>query len=260
MKNIIGIIPARYASQRLNAKPLADIGGLPMIIRVWENVSASKYLERVIVATDDNRIVNVCKQFNCPYIMTNHELNSGTERVFAAYKILNNNENIIVNIQGDEPLLMAKDIDILLEQFLKTDFDVGTLITKVKNNAEIFNPSNVKVVLDKNNCAMYFSRSPIPFIRDLPQENWHNKNFWKHIGVYAYNKNALEAFASLQQCNLENYEKLEQLRLLELGYKFYCVETDTKLVSIDTQEDLNLVREMIKKYQCSKAGCYTDTN
>lgn len=243
--NIIGIIPARYTSQRLNAKVLADIKGLPMIIRVWQNVSKSKYINQTIIATDDERIVEVCKQFNCPAVMTYPELNSGTERVFSAYKILNSKQDIIVNIQGDEPLLPPKDIDKLLEQFIKTNFDVGTLITKINTNDEIFNPNNVKVVLDKNNCAMYFSRSAIPFIRDLEKTEWHTKNYWKHIGVYAYKKNVLEEFLYLSHSELENYEKLEQLRLLELGYKFYCVTTDTKLVSVDTQEDLDLVRDMI---------------
>ena len=184
MNNIIGIIPARYASQRLNAKPLADINGLPMVVRVWSNVSQSKYINQVIVATDDNRIADVCMQYNCPFVMTEPEINSGTERVFAAYKILNKEQDIIVNIQGDEPLLQGKDIDNLLEQFLKTDFDVGTLITKINTAEEIFNPNNVKVVLNKNNCAMYFSRSAIPFIRDLEQEHWYKKNYWKHIYQY----------------------------------------------------------------------------
>ena len=243
--NIIGIIPARYSSQRLNAKVLADIKGMPMIIRVWQNVSKSKYMRQTIIATDDKRIADVCKQFNCPFVMTEPELNSGTERVFSAYNLLKSNHDIIVNIQGDEPLLQAKDIDLLLEQFIKTNFDVGTLITKINTNEEIFNPNNVKVVLDKNNCAMYFSRSAIPFVRDLESTEWHNKNYWKHIGIYAYRKNVLEKFVSLPQSELENYEKLEQLRLLELGYKLYCVATDTKLVGVDTQEDLDLVRSMI---------------
>ena len=245
MNNIIGIIPARYASQRLNAKPLVDIKGLPMIIRVWQNASASKYINKIIIATDDERIADVCVQFNCPFVMTAPKLNSGTERVFSAYKILNKNQDIIVNIQGDEPLLQAKDIDNLLDQFLKTNFDVGTLITKIKTSDEIFNSNNVKVVLDKNNCAMYFSRAAIPFIRDLSQEHWHKKNYWKHIGVYAYRKNALETFINQPQSDLENYEKLEQLRLLELGYNFYCVETDSNLISVDTQADLDLVRGVV---------------
>jgi 3-deoxy-manno-octulosonate cytidylyltransferase (CMP-KDO synthetase) len=249
MNNIIGIIPSRYASQRLNAKSLADINGLPMVICVWKNVSQSNYIDKVIIATDDKRIANVCEKFDCPFVMTDSKLNSGTERVFEAYKVVNANQNIIVNIQGDEPLLQASDIDKLLEQFVKTNFDVGTLITKINKSEEIFNPNNVKVVLDKNNCAMYFSRSAIPYIRDLSQEQWHNNNYWKHIGIYAYRKQALERFVSLthstSQCDLENYEKLEQLRLLELGYKFYCVETDTKLISVDTQEDLDIVRSII---------------
>jgi len=245
MSKIIAIIPARYSSTRLVGKPLADINGLPMIIRVWQNVSQSKYINQVIIATDDHRIADVCNQYNCPFVMTDPELNSGTERVYSAFKILDEEQDIIVNIQGDEPLLKENDIDNLLNNFLKTNFDVGTLITKINTSEEIFNPNNVKVVLDKNNCAMYFSRSAIPFIRDSEQEHWHKEIYWKHIGIYAYRKSALEKFVSLPESNLENYEKLEQLRLLEFGCKFYCVETNAKLISIDTQEDLDLLRNII---------------
>ena len=245
MNNIIGIIPARYASQRLNAKPLAVINGLPMVVLVWNNVSKSKYLNQTIITTDDERIADVCKQFNCPFVMTSPEINSGTERVFEAYKSLNSKYDIVVNIQGDEPLLQANDVDNLLENFIKTDYEVGTLITKINASEDVFNPNNVKVVMDRNNCAMYFSRSAIPFIRNSEQKNWNQKtNFWKHIGIYAYRIDALKKFIASPQSHIENCESLEQIRLLELGHKYFCIETNTKLISVDTQADLDLVRNI----------------
>jgi 3-deoxy-manno-octulosonate cytidylyltransferase (CMP-KDO synthetase) len=138
-------------------------------------------LTNIIVATDDKRIADVCNQYDCPCIMTSVDLQSGTERVYEAYKKLNVNilnvKDVIINIQGDEPLLMHTDIDRLIENFMKTESDVGTLITQMKNSEDIFDTSNVKVVIDKNDCAMYFSRSPIPYIRDVDKNDWHQKVF-----------------------------------------------------------------------------------
>ena len=252
-KEVIGIIPARYSSVRLKAKPLVDICGLPMIIRVWQNTSKSKIMKNVIVATDDERIVNICKQYNVPAIMTEPALPSGTDRVFAAYKEFcnnkfSNNGEIVVNIQGDEPLITSEDIDIMLEKFLQSDSDVGTLITKIETAEDLLNSATVKVVLDAKNNAMYFSRSPIPCLRDIPKEKWlENSTFWKHIGVYAYKINILEKFVKLPLSNYESLEKLEQLRLLEQEAKFLCVETKSNLIGVDTQEDLDKVRKILEK-------------
>lgn len=246
-KEIIGIIPARYSSVRLKAKPLVDICGLPMLIRVWQNTSKSKMMKNVVVATDDEKIINVCKQYNVPAVMTDPALPSGTDRVFAAYKELGNNEEIVVNIQGDEPLVTSEDIDIMLEKFLRADADAGTLITKIKIEEDLLNFASVKVVLDSKSNAMYFSRSPIPCLRDLPQEKWlENATFWKHIGIYAYKINILEKFVKLPLSNYESLEKLEQLRLLEQGAKFFCVETKSNLIGVDTQEDLDKVRKILE--------------
>ena len=245
-KEILGIIPARYSSVRLNAKPLIDICGLPMIVRVWQNTSKSKFMKNVVVATDDERIVEVCKQYDIPTVMTDPALPSGTDRIFAAYKKLNSSDEIVVNIQGDEPLITGEDIDMMLEIFLQSDADVDTLITKIKSVDDLLNSATVKVVLDAKNIAMYFSRSPIPYLRDFPQEKWlENATFWKHIGIYAYKICALEKFVKLPLSEYEALEKLEQLRLLEQGAKFFCIETKSNLIGVDTQEDLEKVRSQI---------------
>ncbi|MDR0927978.1 MAG: 3-deoxy-manno-octulosonate cytidylyltransferase [Ignavibacteria bacterium] len=240
--NVIGIIPARYSSQRLPAKPLADICGVPMVVRVWQNVSNSKLMSKVVVATDDERIVAVCEQYNVPVVMTEPSLPSGTDRIYAAYQSLSTACDVVVNIQGDEPLLSSSDIDILLNGFCGSNADVGTLVTKITDSEEVVDPANVKVVVDKNMVAMYFSRSPIPFNRDVAIEEWHKTlTYWKHIGIYAYKVSALQQFVSLPQSTYEQCEKLEQLRLLEQGAKFLCVETNSKLISVDTAEDLSKV-------------------
>ena len=234
---IIGIIPARYASTRLPAKPLADIAGVPMVIRVWQNIISSKYLSRVIIATDDERILNKCAEYGAEAVMTPPELPSGTDRVFYTYnKIyntinynssINNTNKIIVNIQGDEPLLTFNTIDNLLEKFIYSSADVGTIITKISSFDELSSPDCVKVVLDNKNNAMYFSRSPIPYLRDQEISNWHKLyTYWKHIGIYAYKISALKKFVELEQSKYELLEKLEQLRLLETGARFLCVETN----------------------------------
>jgi 3-deoxy-manno-octulosonate cytidylyltransferase (CMP-KDO synthetase) len=246
-KEVIGIIPARYSSVRLQAKPLVDICGIPMIVRVWQNASKSKIMKNVTVATDDKRIIEVCDKYKIPTVITPSELPSGTDRVYVAYKSLSCKEQIVVNIQGDEPLISSDDIDIMLNQFLLSDSDVGTLVTEIKDIDDLFGLASVKVVLDSNKNAMYFSRSPIPCLRDFPKEVWlSNAIFWKHIGIYAYKIEALENFVKLPLSKYESFEKLEQLRLLEQGVKFLCVETKSNLIGVDTQEDLDKVINILK--------------
>ncbi len=244
--NAIGIIPARYASTRLKVKPLVDIGGIPLIIRVWKNISESKSLKRVVVATDDERILEICNQYGAEAVLTPKELVSGTDRVYNAYKKIGASEEIIVNIQGDEPLLTYDIVDNLLEKFALSSADVATIITKINDEKELFSENCVKVVIDKNNIAIYFSRSPIPYLRDKAKSEWiENALFWKHIGIYAYKKEALEKFVNLPVSKYENLEKLEQLRLLEENAKYLCVECNKQLIGVDTPEDLELVRKII---------------
>lgn len=247
-KKAIAIIPARYASQRLPGKPLLEIEGKSLIQHVYDNAMKCKTLSRVIIATDDERILSKCQEFGAEAIMTPAELASGTDRLAFVVEKLNLDDDIILNIQGDEPLLEAETIDNLINTFSKSGADVGTLIKKIEDKEELFNPNAVKVVCDKNNFALYFSRSTIPYIRDQKEENWLKLNsFWKHIGVYAYRKSALKRFSELEQSHLESLEKLEQLRLLEDGARYLCIETDMKMLGVDTVEDLEKVREYFKE-------------
>ncbi len=244
----IGIIPARYSSTRLKAKPLLDIGGIPLVIRVWQNISHSKLLNRVLIATDDIRIMEVCEKYGAKAVLTSKELASGTDRIFSAYKKIEAEEEIIVNIQGDEPLLSSECVDNLLARFYNSTADVGTIIKKIENEKELFSPNCVKVVIDKNDIAMYFSRASIPYLRDINQSEWlKTQTFWKHIGIYAYRKEALHKFVNAPQSDYEKSEKLEQLRLMELGAKYLCVESNENFIGVDTNEDLELVREIIRQ-------------
>lgn len=240
---IIGIIPSRFASTRLPGKPLVDINGKSMIQRVWESASSSNMLDKLIIALDDERVANECSKFNCDYIMTPADLPSGTDRIAWALKALHLNYDYIVNLQGDEPLLSGTIIDLMLEKFVKSQSDVGTIISRIKNPDDLQNPSIVKVVLGNRSNALYFSRSAVPFIRDYPITEWLNcSTFYKHIGIYAYKQESLNLFSALPQSALEKLEKLEQLRLLEAGKSYFCVETDAELIGVDTNDDLEKVR------------------
>ena len=244
---ILGIIPARYASTRLPGKPLALIKDKPMLQWVWEAAMNSKLINRVVIATDNEEISNFCKSIGAEAILSPSDLPSGTDRLIYTTKHFNLDYDIILNIQGDEPLLTSKAIDKLIYEFVQSQADVGTLIEKITNKEELFNPSVVKVVVDTNNNALYFSRSVIPHLRDISQEDYLEKfTFWKHIGIYAYTKKSLEDFSKLPESTLEKAEKLEQLRLMQSGAIYKCVEVDIDLMSIDTCEDLVKINEMLK--------------
>lgn len=244
--NAVGIIPARFASSRLPGKPLADINGKSLIRRVWENVSASNLMKRVIVAVDDEKVLEECRSFGAQALMTPPDLPSGSDRIAYTCRSLNIDADYIVNIQGDEPLLSGEIIDKLLLDFTNSNTDVATLIRQIDSVYDIFEPSIVKVVTSKDGRAIYFSRNPIPFVRDEEPENWLNSaKFYKHIGVYVYRRDVLLKFVRMPQSMLEASEKLEQLRLLENGYKFLCVKTTADLVGVDTPKDLERVRKII---------------
>jgi 3-deoxy-manno-octulosonate cytidylyltransferase (CMP-KDO synthetase) len=244
-KKIIGIIPSRLASTRLPNKPLADICGKALIQRVWEATCQSNLLQRVVIATDSKEIADLCFALGAEYVMTESELPSGTDRIKRAYDILEENADIVVNIQGDEPLLNGQIIDNLLRNFVDSKADVGTLIKKIDNLEDILDSSVVKVGLNPDMTAITFSREPIPNMKEFPIENWLEKAiFWKHIGIYAYKIDALKKFVSLPVAESEKKERLEQLRLLETGAKYLCVETDANLIGVDTMEDLERVRKI----------------
>jgi 3-deoxy-manno-octulosonate cytidylyltransferase (CMP-KDO synthetase) len=245
-EKIIAIIPARYSSTRLPGKPLADINGRPLIEWVWRAVQESKLIEDIYIAVDDKRVEEAYQKFGAKAVMTDADIQSGTDRIFAVCESIGIRSGIIVNIQGDEPLLKGTTIDKLIENFKDSDASVGTLVKKIESLGELLNPSVVKAVVGKNNRAITFSRSPIPFIRDYPPEQWLGvTTFWKHIGIYAYKYAALRDFVSFPVSNLENLEKLEQLRLIERAYHYLCVETEDHLIGVDTPEDLDEVSKYL---------------
>lgn len=244
----VAVIPSRYASKRLPGKPLAKINGKPMIEYVYQNVSKSKLISDVIVATDNEKIAEVVNSINGKSVITDLNLQSGTDRIWEAVQKLNINADIILNIQGDEPLIHAELVDNLILEFQKNNADVGTVIKKITDKDEITNTSVVKVIKDKNNYALYFSRNVIPFLRDVSKEKLiEHHNFFKHIGIYAYTYDSLKRFVSLEQSSLEKAESLEQLRLLYDGAKYYCYETEHTLIGVDEQDDIIKVEDFINK-------------
>ncbi len=248
MPQIIGVIPARYASNRFPGKPLADILGKPMIKWVYENAMSSKLINDVYVATDDERIFNIVKNFGGNVIMTPSEIPTGTDRI--AYAIRNIDADIIVNIQGDEPLISGDMIDSAIEPLLKEDdIDISTLAVKITDVEALFNPNVVKVVFDKKNFALYFSRSPIPFCRDArTKDEWLKLGVhYKHIGIYVYKRNSLFKFVSLKSSKLEELEKLEQLRAIENGMRIKVVITEKDTIGVDTPFDLENVVAILKQ-------------
>lgn len=246
--NIIGIIPARFASTRLPGKPLVDICGKTMIQRVYEQARQSSLLTTVLIATDDERICAEAKKFHADAIMTSPDIQSGSDRIAVVAK--NSNADIVVNIQGDEPLMDPKLIDEAIQALLNdSQAVVSTAVKKTSLPQEIFNSSVVKVVLDNNFYALYFSRSPIPHIRDAKSDaGWINGTaFYKHFGIYVYRADFLQRYTTLPQTALEHAEKLEQLRILEHGYKIKCVSTEYESVPVDTKDDLEKVIRLLKQ-------------
>lgn len=242
--NFIAIIPARYASTRLPGKPLIDILGKPMIQRVYEQVS--KAVETVIVATDDNRIAKKVANFGGNVVMTSKNHKSGTDRIAEAiikYEIKTGKKfDVIINVQGDEPYISPEQIKLLFGCFKSEDTQIATLIKKISNKEDIFDTNTPKVVFNKNKEALYFSRSPIPFVRDLNKKSITERiSFYKHIGIYAYRKDILKEITNLEVSNLEKAESLEQNRWLENNYKIRIEFTEHESISVDTKEDLKKI-------------------
>ncbi len=244
--NFIGIIPARYESTRFPGKPLALINNKPMIQWVYENVS--KALEHVWVATDDDRIFNAVQEFGGNAIKTLSSHQSGTDRCAeAARKLADNIKfDVVINVQGDEPFIQPEQIELLKSCF-ENDTDIATLIKKIETEEELFNPNRPKVVIDNQQNALYFSRSPIPFVRGEEEKSWHIKNsFWAHIGMYAYKTEVLQKITKLKPSALELTESLEQLRWLENGFQIKTAETAHQSIGIDTPEDLENALQLLR--------------
>ena len=236
--NFIGIIPARYTSTRFPGKPLAMLGGKPMIQWVYENVSEA--LENVYVATDDERIFHAVTAFGGKAVKTLPTHQSGTDRCAEAARILSEtiDFDIVVNIQGDEPFIEARQIEILTSCFTE-ETEIATLVKQIHTKDELFNPNRPKVVIDSQNFALYFSRSTIPYLRGEEESNWLAKGFFRaHIGMYAFKSEVLQKITRLPSGKLESAESLEQLRWLENGYRIKTAETTHQSIGIDTPDDL----------------------
>lgn len=251
LPTIIGVIPARFASTRLMGKPLVDISGKPMMQHTYESALKSKLLHKVILAVDDEKVFQVARDFGAEVMLTPKNIATGSDRIALVAKKYDNAE-IIVNIQGDEPFISGVMIDQAIEPLLfdKT-VNVSTLARKIETLEELNSSSIVKVVFDYKNFAMYFSRSPIPFVRDAKNKDeiLEKTDIYKHIGLYVYRREYLLKFTQLAPTDLENIEKLEQLRMLENGFRIKIVETEFDSFSVDTPEDLDRARkiyEMLK--------------
>jgi len=251
-KKIIGIIPSRYASSRFPGKPLADIAGKSMIQRVYETAAA--VFDNVWVATDDQRIYDAVSAFGGNAVMTSEEHPSGTDRCSEAVKKVSESTgetfDVVVNIQGDEPFIKPSQLTKIAALFDDEDTQIGTLVQPITKSEDIFNPNIPKVVLAENGDAIYFSRSPIPYVRNVEEEKWMNHHtFFGHIGLYAYRTEVLHVLTQLKEGRLEKMESLEQLRWLEHSYRIRTDETNYDSFGIDTPEDLEKVMtEGIEKY------------
>jgi 3-deoxy-manno-octulosonate cytidylyltransferase (CMP-KDO synthetase) len=241
---VYGIIPARYGSTRLPAKVLADIFGKPLIQHVYERARRSPSLDRLVVATDDDRIFQRVRSFGGEVVMTAPVHPSGTDRVAEAARILEmRDKDLVVNIQADQPLFESGMIDEIVSPFRKEpEIEMGALVHPIQGKEELANPSIVKVVADRKGFALYFSRSPIPYV----QTSGAVPRFYKHIGPYAYRLDFLLEFTRLPRGTLEQIESLEQLRVLEHGHKIRIVETQFDSQEVDTPEDLEKVRAIIR--------------
>lgn len=249
----IGLIPARYASTRFPAKPLALLGGKPVIQHVYEQ--ACKVLDDVWVCTDDERIAECVRSFGGNVVFTGTYHRSGTDRCFEAYKNVESDADVIINIQGDEPFIHPSQLQSLMDCFEDDSTQIATLVKPFKpadGLEALENPNTPKVVLDNHMHALYFSRSVVPYLRGIDKEEWlYEHTFYKHIGIYAYRSNVLAEITSLPQGVLEKSESLEQLRWLENGYVIRAGITDIETIGIDTPQDLQKAENYLRKIQTS---------
>ncbi|MFC5269881.1 3-deoxy-manno-octulosonate cytidylyltransferase [Adhaeribacter terreus] len=236
--SILGIIPARYASTRFPGKPLVEIGGKSMIQRVYEQAQKAR-LQKVLVATDDVRILEHVQSFGGNVVMTSEKHESGTDRCFEAYRKNDEEFQFVINIQGDEPFIQPEQINLLADLLQDNSVQLATLIKKIHTTEELQNPNLPKVVTDIYGQALLFSRQTIPFLRNVPPHDWLlHHTFYKHIGIYGYRTDILEQITQLPIGKLEKAESLEQLRWLENGFKIRTAVTEIENLGIDTPEDL----------------------
>ena len=240
---ILGVIPARYASTRFEGKPLKDINGNTMIEWVYKRTENAD-IDKLGVATDDERILNTLKKVGGNAVMTSKEHENGTSRIIEVINTPEYNDfDFIINIQGDEPLIDIKSINLLADNYRKEKSEIVTLKKEFNKNENIENPNIVKVITDFNDNAIYFSRSVIPYERNSVE----NFKYYKHIGIYGYTSKFLNDLKNLKEGILEKIESLEQLRFIENGYKIKVIETVSKVIGVDTEEDLKEVIKYIKE-------------
>lgn len=257
----IGVIPARWKASRFEGKILANLAGKPVIQHVWERAKESRVLEDLIIATDNEDVIKAAEGFGAKAVYTSKDQPSGSDRIAEVVNAID--VEIVVNIQGDEPFIHYTMIDGLANALLEDKaVHMATVVKRITKKEELLNPNVVKVVLDRDSHALYFSRSPIPYDREIGERhsvlNIHSwlssqskepqyQNYYKHIGIYAYTKDFLFTYTNLPKSKLEEIEKLEQLRALENGYKIKAIETEFDTVGIDTPADLKKAEEMLKK-------------
>jgi len=252
--SVLAVIPARYASSRLPGKPLVPLAGKPMVQRVWERVRGATKISRVVVATDDERVVRAVAEFGGEAVMTRGDHRSGTERVAeVAAGSAGHEDDIFVNVQGDEPLIDPAAVDAAVEALREDDsVQVATLAVPITNPADIMDPNIVKTVFDFDGNALYFSRAPIPWIREgrFPAATnalLTGPTHFKHIGLYVFRREALLEFPTFPQGELEKLEQLEQLRWLENGYKIRVAETAYDSLSVDVPEDIPRAEKLLRE-------------
>ena len=244
---VLCVIPARYASTRLPGKPLKDIAGKPMVVRVYERASQAGLVNETLVATDDERIFSCVESFGGKAVMTRSDHKSGTDRIQEAVEKIGTNADVIINVQGDEPFIQPSQVETLMHLFDEPSTQIGTLGKRFDSLEAIQNPNSPKIVTDIRGFALYFSRSVIPYIRGVETQDWFGKYpFLKHLGIYAYRREVLAEVTQLPQSSLEKAESLEQLRWLENGYRIRVGLTDVETVGIDTPEDLQRAEEFLR--------------
>lgn len=240
---VSALIPARLNSTRLEKKLIKNLDGIPIIVRTYQNICSTKLFDEVVVVTDSDEIINVLKEFDIKFLKSKEDHNTGTDRIAEFSKKFKS--DIIINVQGDEPFVLKEDLSKIINTFkndIENTINVISLMTKLISVEEINNPNNVKVVVDKNNNSLMFSRSIIPYKR---VEN--NVNYFKHIGIYAFRNSFLNKFKKFKQTNLELTEMIEALRIIEHGYNIHMIEIDHEQISIDTIDDFNKAKSMLNK-------------
>jgi 3-deoxy-manno-octulosonate cytidylyltransferase (CMP-KDO synthetase) len=247
---VVAVIPSRFGSTRLPGKPLVTLGGKPMVQHVYERVKRAQTLHEVLVATDDQRILDVVRSFGGAARMTRADHRTGTERI--AEVAAHEPGDIFVNVQGDEPLIDPVSIDTAVAALLEEPpAQIATVVTAIRHANDIMDPNVVKTVVDFDDNALYFSRAPIPWMRDM-QQKVHVK-YWKHLGLYVFQRDALLEYPTLPQGELEKIEQLEQLRWLENGWRIRVTEVMRDAVSVDVPEDISRVEKLLKEESARKA-------